>query len=318
MKELINFCPIHGYDKEIKAYPGGIEGYFKDSCFDGMELYVYSAEAPDAEYKNRTVGVHLKYWPYWLGFWRNDTAELAVNHKNSAARREYFGGASGKEEWLEVIRKNIGAALTAEPEYLVWHVSHAGLAEIFSYEFKYTDQDVVNATAEVIEEVKDCIPRHVKLLFENLWWPGLRLTDPALAEKFFRRVDMPNAGIMLDTGHLMNTEINLSSEQEGVAYILRRLDALGDLRSLIKGIHLNCSLSGKYRAASAGRLPDNVDFKEIMEHIVRIDQHRNFSACGLSELIACAAPEYIVHELYYDDLRELLRRAKQQSVLLKK
>lgn len=49
------------------------------------------------------------------------------------------------------------------------------------------------------------LPPHVALLFENLWWPGLTLKNPKLVAKLLKNVKHPNLGIMLDLGHLMNT-----------------------------------------------------------------------------------------------------------------
>lgn len=51
---------------------------------------------------------------------------------------------------------------------------------------------------------------------------------------------------MLDTGHLMNTNPELQTEQDGIEYILKTVKALGEDRKLIRGLHLNCSLSGDY------------------------------------------------------------------------
>ena len=36
-------------------------------------------------------------------------------------------------------------------------------------------------------------------------------------------------GLMLDTGHLMNTNVHLQNEQQGIDYILQVVAKLGDL-----------------------------------------------------------------------------------------
>lgn len=316
MKELINFCPVHGYDGEIRLYPGGIEGYLKDNELDGIELYVYGTEHPDTVYAGSSVGVHLKYWPCWMDFWLGDEHELERNHKSRQARREYFNGASTREQWLDVIRMNIRAALAMQPEYLVWHVSHAGMEEVFSYDFKYTDTQVIKATIEVVKEIKGCIPQNVKILFENLWWPGLKLTNPSVVEKLFDGLAMDNAGIMLDTGHLMNANISLRNESEGVNYIKRVIGALGSFRELIRGVHLNCSLSGAYQSRCGKPMEKSSELKKIMEHIMKIDQHKIFRNTVLSGLLAQLGPEYLVHELYYDSFTELSEYLKIQRSLM--
>ena len=104
----------------------------------------------------------------------------------------------------------------------------------------------MTVAAAVFNRVADEIPEDVLVLFENLWWPGLRLTDPAVVRAFFEKITHKNVGIMLDTGHLMNTDPSLQSERDGVEYILKIVKALGQDRKLIRGLHLNCSLSGEY------------------------------------------------------------------------
>jgi sugar phosphate isomerase/epimerase len=111
----------------------------------------------------------------------------------------------------------------------------------------------LEATAELFSCAADIIPHDVPVLFENLWWPGLTLTDRRETEAFFRLIDRDSAGIMLDTGHLMNTNTALRSEEEAADYILRTVDRLGDLASRIRGMHLQCSLSGDYVTHSLRR-----------------------------------------------------------------
>ena len=41
MKQLINYCPVHGYEQEVNAYADGMKGYLKNNKLDGIELYVY-------------------------------------------------------------------------------------------------------------------------------------------------------------------------------------------------------------------------------------------------------------------------------------
>ena len=94
-----------------------------------------------------------------------------------------------------------------------------------------------------------------EFLMENQWWPGFTMTDPDQTAYLLDAVRYPRKGIMLDTGHLLNTNPDLHSEGEGVAYIHSILDAHGDLCRYIRGFHFNLSLSGDYVHAHTGMLP---------------------------------------------------------------
>lgn len=74
MKQLINYCPVHGYEQEVNAYADGMKGYLKNNKLDGIELYVYQQKPYTSDYREESIGVHLKYWPYWLDFWSGMSA----------------------------------------------------------------------------------------------------------------------------------------------------------------------------------------------------------------------------------------------------
>lgn len=80
---------------------------------------------------------------------------------------------------------------------------------------------------------------------ENLWWPGFTFTSPQMTQKLMDGIHYEKKGIMLDTGHLLHTNLDLRNQREGIAYIQKQLEEHGELCSWIKGIHLNQSLTGK-------------------------------------------------------------------------
>ena len=81
---------------------------------------------------------------------------------------------------------------------------------------------------------------------ENLWWPGLTMTRPEITERLLAQVHYPRKGIMLDTGHLMHTNLDLSTEEEAIDYVLEQIGKHGKMVSYIRGMHLNQSLTGSY------------------------------------------------------------------------
>ena len=315
MKQLINYCPVPGYDNDIPTTDEALKSYLDLTGLDGVELFIYQKQPYAVSYLNNTVGVHLKYWPFWLDFWREEKDFLKKKFVTKENMGEFYFGAENREEWLDAIREHIKVALKEEPEYLVWHVSESDDEEIFTFDFKYSDKEVIEGAAEVYNAVKEIIPRNVKVLFENLWWPGLKLTDKKVVETFFQLIKDDNAGIMLDTGHLMNTNPALKSEEEAAKYLCEVVNDLGNLKDRIKGLHLSCSLSGEYLSSFCRNKPVQADYMEVMNHIINIDRHQAWSTNTIGDLLKMVNPEYVVHELYYNDFSELTELVKKQQAL---
>ena len=158
----------------------------------------------------------------------------------------------------------------------------------------------------------DEIPANVTVLFENLWWPGLRLTDARKVKFFFERIERKNVGIMLDTGHLMNTNPRLRTEAEAADFVCRTVDKLGPYAELIKGVHLSCSLSGKYLRSFERKVPANLNAEAIWRHIAAIDQHKPFTTTAAKQILQCVQPQYVNHELAYETIEEMIPLMQQQ------
>ncbi len=324
-KNLFSYCAIDWYEDELKKTGLDLKTYIenfnrqlniKNIKIDGIEQFIYTTKPyPDMKkYADISVGVHLNYWPYWLDFYFGNERNKRLFASNED-RLRYFGGANTVEEWLKAIRNNIRIALQNNPEYLVWHVSEANDEEIFTYKFNYDNKTVLKATSEVFNEVVDEIPDDVAVLFENLWWPGLNLTSFAETAYFFSQIDMKkhsNIGIMLDTGHLMNTNPELQTEVQAAEYIYRVAKSLGKYSDLIKGVHLSCSLSGAYQKYFRRVKPDNLTKKRVWQHITTLDKHKAFQTKAANMILECLKPKYIVHELSYDSLADLQGKLAQQ------
>lgn len=304
-KHLFNYCTIDWYENDMIAKGTTLRDFTKEFDLDGIEQFIYTMERPGKSYKDLTTGVHLNYWPYWMDFWLKKAKRLKQQFRNVIERNQYFRDALSREEWLSVIRRNIGAALTEAPEYMVWHVAEANNEEIFTWEFNYSDREVLTACADVFNSVADEIPENVTVLFENLWWPGLRLTDPRNVKYFFERIERKNVGIMLDTGHLMNTNNRLKTEEDAADYVCRVYEKLGSCAELVKGVHLSCSLSGQYQRTFDRRVPANLDSAMIWQHVAAIDTHKPFETEAARKILQCINPEYVVHEFTYDNMDDL-------------
>lgn len=316
-KNLFNYAAIDWYENELRRTQMSL-GKYIDSLpchIDGIEQYIYTKGKDNPLYPAQSVGVHLEYWTYWLDFWLDDTESLAQNFSDRKKLIDYYSGASTKEEWLNVIRSNIKEALRDEPEYLVWHLAEADFRELFTNDFRHTDEQVLKCTIDLFSKVADIIPNDVWVLFENLWFPGLHTLEKGAIAYFFAAVHSKHkrTGIMLDTGHLMNTNPELADENEAAQFICRKIDTLGNLAELIKGIHLSKSLSGKYVKSFSPDEQQIFSPRYILNHIVNVDRHRPFSTRAARQIIQAVQPDYIVHELNYSSLQELRALLQQQT-----
>ena len=313
VKYLFNYPVIDWYEKELQLMGQSLGEYVASMKLDGIEQLIYDNNMI-LKYKELTIGVHLEYWSYWKDFWWNNQQRLDYIFESNEEKKHYYK-AQNIYEWIEYIKKNITLALNLKPQYLVWHVSEANVQEIFTYNFYYNDRQVLLATSEVFNEVAKIIPDNVLILFENLWWPGLRLNSMENVVYFFEKLKHNNVGIMLDTGHLMNTNINLTSELEASIFIKDIVNNLGSFASLIKGVHLNCSLSGQYQKKFIEQQFKFCEFDKhrLWEHIIKIDKHEIFQTKAPSFLIDYIQPQYVVHELAYDNLILLRNKIMAQS-----
>lgn len=313
VKYLFNYPVIDWYEKELQLMGQSLGEYVASMKLDGIEQLIYDNNMI-LKYKESTIGVHLEYWSYWIDFWWNNQQRLDYIFESNEEKKHYYK-AQNIYEWIEYIKKNITLALNLKPQYLVWHVSEANVQEIFTYNFYYNDRQVLLATSEVFNEVAKIIPDNVLILFENLWWPGLRLNSMENVVYFFEKLKHNNVGIMLDTGHLMNTNINLTSELEASIFIKDIVNNLGSFASLIKGVHLNCSLSGQYQKKFIEQQFKFCEFDKhrLWEHITKIDKHEIFQTKAPSFLIDYIEPQYVVHELAYDNLILLRNKIMAQS-----
>ena len=252
-------------------------------------------------------GVHLLFWPTWVDFWRGDRTSLMAEFGSEDNIRGYYGSLD-VADWVEGWRENLRRASECQPQYLVFHVAHNCTSEMYTRAFSVTDEEVIRAAIELVNAIAGEIPRGCKLLFENLWWPGLPFQNPQLAAELLARVSYPDTGFMLDTGHLMNTNLDLQSEAEGAAYVQKIYHELGELGKRVYGIHLHQSLSGAYTREMMRRhvgWKTPLDWQTAMDYVMHVDQHQPFHTDAARRIVETVQPMYLVHEFQHrsrDDL----------------
>lgn len=302
MRELISL-PLTG--AVLSEYPGGpAEAALACGC-EGVEA-LWGGEALSTEIPaGLCVGYHLTFWPDWLDFWRGDRDALQRKFGSEAAWRAFYGGAEGRDTLLALYRADLERAQALGAQYVVFHVSDVSLEEGYTSRWLHTHREVLDAGAEAANLLLEGLAPKLLFLVENQWWPGFTFTDPAQTRRLLDAISYPNKGIMLDTGHLLNTNLSLNSQAEGAAYLHRMLDEHGALCRYIRGVHLHQSLSGAYVRAHTGAPPRHwrgeadylKKFSESYAHILRIDTHSPWDSPEIAAVIRRIGPDYLVHEL---------------------
>lgn len=302
MLQLVNISN-HAYDRAIIGDNAAcLAEFLAVHKLDGVELLFWEEWDPFLYRQEWIKGAHLRFWPNWLDFWRGNRGEVLRQLGSEQQVYATFGGWA-REAWLRGYRREIAAAVKAGAGYLVFHVSQVRPEEMYDWRFSATDWEVAAASLEIINELADCIPPEVELLYENLWWPGLTLREPEIAARLLADTKHPNTGLMLDTGHLLNGNQDLGSQEQAVDYVLQTVAQLGAVQRRLRGMHLHYSLSGRY-VRQRRQQPGEFTPEALMQHAVQIDQHRPFSSPRVRELVKMVQPAYLVHEFIYSDMTE--------------
>lgn len=292
----------------ILAQYGGAEGLRKElaalGC-QGVEAIWAGEPVPEEFPRSLAVGWHLTFFTDWLDLYREDRAMLEEKYGTLEEARRFYGGL-GADYVLEVYRADLERARAMGAKYLVFHVSDVSIEEGYTYRWRHSPEEVIDTAAEVVNALFKGMGDGPDLLLENLWWPGLTMTDPALTGRLLDRVDYPKKGLMLDTGHLMNANRDLTTQKEGVDYIHRMLDAHGSLCRYIRGLHFHQSLSGAYVRDHTGAVPSGLPRDSVEQygvnyrHIQKIDRHQPWTVPEAASIVERLQPDYLTHELAAD------------------
>lgn len=291
--------------------------YLKAMKLDGTELIFHQNYDVSKIPKDLAVGIHMTYWPTWLDFWKGNKEALYKQFLNMENVAFYYGGESPMA-LVDKYRQELKTARELDMEYAVIHVSHVEVEDTFTWEFDYSDEEVLQATADFINQTTEGMDSEIALLFENLWWPGLNFLNPEITLNFFEQINYPNKGFMLDIGHLMITNPALRNLEEAGDYILEILHKNKELLPHIRGIHLNQALTGDYIRADHQNLLEEVRccdsywdmLSHARRHIGEIDQHTPFAHQSMREILALVQPEYLVYEFLpenKDSLSEMIQ-----------
>ena len=311
MKRTFNLTT---YTEDLDRYRDRDDLLSALKCFDGLELMHCGEDLRGVVPRERIVGVHLCFFPYWYDFYTGDMAACRRNLGGAEAVYTLFGGDE-PSALVDAYRRDLALAKAEGASYVVFHVADCADEELFTLRYRHSSREVADAAADLLNELFREPDGDLALLMENLWHPGLTLTEPEVTERLLARVRYNNKGIMLDTGHLMHTDLTLRTQAEALSYIRRRVEEQGeDVRNAIRGIHLHQSLTGAYMAKVAKNPPvlsEDPDRRreQVYTHAFRCDQHRPFTCPGVRAFVDWIDPEYLTFEFISRS------RAEQEAML---
>lgn len=268
--------------------------------FDGVEVMEVGPDERGIIPADLTVGVHLGYFVTWYDFWRGNEAGLV---KEYGSLEEAYAQMRGSEPHVIVdrIKRDMEFAHAKGAEYVVFHVSESTILENYTFCYGHSDEEIVDAAAEILNEAFAEEDGSIALLMENQWQAGLTFLRPEIAQRLLDRVEYPNKGFMLDTGHLMHTNFDLESQEEALAYVNGIVDRNEAILPYVRGVHFHQSLTGKYCESVQANPPVLAEsytdrYWQSFGHAFAVDKHQPWIAQGVGALIERIDPEYLVWE----------------------
>lgn len=282
----------------------------KSAELDGVELLTGFTEIHvDTD---GVVAVHLPFSIDWFGAF-SGTRKCNPGPSSKFIKYLYYG--TDRESIVANIRETVRYAAKLKPEYGVFHACSANFDELFDWRFGNSDSKVVSAVAELmnecVSEFPNCEPPF-KILFENLWWPGLRLLDDSGYRMLRDKLEFDNWGICLDTGHLLISMGGAKTESEAIGMLREKFESYPkELIDSICTVHLHVNTSSdeiKSLRTPEGFFDMNDEDRVWLSYskIASIDRHLPFTDIGIVDVIKLIGPEFINHEMGAVDVAEKL------------
>jgi len=296
---------ISAYDFDTDEY-GGVRKAMQritKAGADGIELLTGYFEA-DKEFKGIAGGVHLPYATDWYSAWVGDTSYIDIVSPENIRYRSY---GRNREEMTDALKDAIVYASSLSPAYGVFHASNTRMDEVMGFAHRDSDEDVVRAAAGLLNATAKRFPGGeppFRIVLENLWWPGLTMTDDSGFRMLEKELEFDNWGLCLDTGHLMNRLGNCRDEERSIKDILKIIRKYPrDMKDRIEVMHLHMSLSAD-RREECMRNPvrfemtnDDDMISKAYEHVCKVDQHRPFTNALCTDIVRIVGPKYLTHEI---------------------
>ncbi len=282
---------------------------------DGLEMLTSYDDVP-ASHMPLSASVHLPYATDWLAAWEGKPYDL-----DDLSSIYYMYGRS-PEDVVSNISLAIRRADAVRPPYGVLHLGNAHIPSIRTHHFPHSDDHVISEFAEVMNRVAAGMGGEppFRILFENLWWPGLRMVDGSGFRLLDRKLEFSNWGLCIDTGHLMSCLPGIRTEKDGIDALADIFAGYGgDITDKVETVHFHWSASSDYRESFEDVVPGDGPLKDfipgVYHHVKNIDMHMPFSDPSCRELLDILDPEYVTHEMPGSESGPIEDFIKQRSLL---
>ena len=322
MLETISF-PVHRESVVEYGSAEALSAACRAQGCDGIEAVWGGDDALSQLPVGLVVGYHLMFYPDWVDFWNGSEGALLQKFGSRAAWTSFYG-AENRAQFVARYREDLRRAELLQVRYVVFHVSDVSLEEAYTYRWLHGNRAVLDASLELLNLLLEDRSYCFEILVENQWWPGFTFLDPSETDYLLRGIRTEKKGIMLDTGHLMNTNPALRSEADGIQYLHTMLDRCGSLCGMIRGVHLHQSLSGAYVKDHTGMIPvwksDGylARFEQSYSHILQIDRHQPWTDPRIVSVLRRIQPAYLTHELSCKNRAERASSVRLQRGTLQK
>ncbi|NOY13812.1 MAG: sugar phosphate isomerase/epimerase [Deltaproteobacteria bacterium] len=323
MRRLLNFSTHSGELALFNDDWTRAADFLREWEFDGFELYPVGDYAFTRIPSEMIHGLHLRFFVILRQLWQGKTGQLLEIFGSRDTVRRFYGGTD-RQCLIDAYAQQFELAERLGCNYVVFHPVHCELQYIFDWKFPWHWRETLDLCSELLNESLARSRFSGWLLFENLWWPGsFRLEDQEEYDYLRTRVNYRRCGIVLDTGHLLNSAGGFANETDAVNFLLTRVKQLGSLRREIHTVHLNCNLSGNYIRTTMANPPSiSGDFwtqlQTAREHVAQIDPHEPFTDPAISKLFDLIAPEQVVFEFTFRGMSQWQAKISRQKQALEK
>ena len=269
---------------------------------DGLELLTGYSKV-DASQWPEAFSVHLPFVVDWYSVY---TGRLQIPESMDDTSVSFFSYGRDKEGIIANVRRCIECAAPLEPAYGIIHAGSANVKELFKETYSDKDVDVLKAFAEIVNEAVSSFPGGeppFKLMFENQWWPGLRMLDGSDYKVLCDSIEFENWGLCLDTGHLLVTTQDSRDELQSIDLLTGIFEKYPkDMIDDIGVIHLHRNESAGYikrYQAPEGIYDRSIDdiLDEGYGFVSGMDQHRPFTKKDVLRITDLLRPDYVTHEM---------------------
>ena len=315
MKKLLNISDFPNDDENLRM----MEKYQKKYNFDGFEIIKFDLEKDSSKLKDKIIGYHMRFFPMWLDIYLGKYNMIKEKFSDKMDRFYWCGGDT-KEDVITYYKKDLQRAKELGVEYVVFHACYVDDDGSLTYQFPYTDKEVLEVVVSLINDVFKDEDFQFTLLLENLWWAGLKLNSKSEMKLLLNKIEYKNIGFILDTSHMLNTNFNLKNLDEGIDYIIENIDKMEELKKYIYGVHLSWSLSGDYVSKMIEKHRKSQEEREkakkkIYEYVGQIDYHYPFEDNRIMKVLNKLSLKWLVYEfLYYNDEELEEKVIKQEKI----